>query len=227
MTTEATSGFMIFDLRKIVPGRGIKLSGCPYFVATDGDPTFGTATGAPGERLFGFSSREFEHEEEIFLKGLHLYDSKIYWGHDGNGTRLKFPAGILISVTVGTNILPAIPAVYGPGMIADRRPSVLRRGPSVARRSGSGGQQAPIRTAGFPQYSWKFGRPDGAFTRRLLGNFVSRGWHPSFAHLAACSVVSPFRAGFAPDNTFSIGTATEKSLRFACSFSLWVLNCVP
>jgi len=46
MTTEATSGFMIFDLRKIVPGRGIKLSGCPYYMATEGNPTGGTATGA-------------------------------------------------------------------------------------------------------------------------------------------------------------------------------------
>ncbi len=47
------------------------------------------------------------------------------------------------------------------------------------------------------QYGWKVGRSDGAFTRRLRGNFVSRGLHPSIVHLAACSVVSPFRVGYA------------------------------
>ena len=52
-----------------------------------------------------------------------------------------------------------------------------------------------IRTAGFPQYGWKVGRSDGALPVVYEKNFVSRGWHPSFVHLAACSVVSPFRVG--------------------------------
>ena len=97
MADESAAEFMIFDLTKLVPGRGLPLSACPYYVATDGHPNMGTATGAPGERLFVFGCAEAEHEDEVFLEGLFLNDScKLFfrvgdtpwgelgeWGHNG------------------------------------------------------------------------------------------------------------------------------------------------
>jgi hypothetical protein len=77
------SSFIVLDLTKLTQ-EGLPLSGCPWQVATEGDPIGGTATGHPDELRFMVSSDCVDPENDMTLQDIFLGTCKCYMRSTGD-----------------------------------------------------------------------------------------------------------------------------------------------